>query len=678
MRNSSETKDSWTNTLKLPVHAMRDSADIKSRQSWLCALTVTSIPIVAITLPREKLSLSFFECGICIAIGEICPLLYKLGYLSSFREDIVKKTKLPFLLGIVSLVRKIIRARNITIITYNHSHHNQLIQVTLFTAFSPPVILFALLRFIFSASWVAIRIKSELSSVGLWIQLGFFLIPLSIWSFLFSMIMSSSLSALALIFVLMYKEKNHTANAPYVNVSTSDEKAVLDPFMNLDILEEQPKNESVKKVKRKTRKKRKRSEIPQLKFSKADKDTRLFVYWDSEKRWYAGSVMTYNRGMHTIVFDDGDVKTFDLLRVKTHFGKTPPALHEENSMSDLKITEEEKDDISDELFQKFKVYYAKHNPDLSARNIKSLLKKHRTRAQLSVLVQKIHKKYGERIMLDDDDETDSDDEDDFYNDDEEDTFDDLNDDEEEETEEEEKLDDVAGEIHVSVKSSNFYDDDKKHFESAQSSSQKTNDDFLTTTTMPQSDSISKLVFYAIGMVSGAATSIVVSLSCLFHDSISFGMCVILTSWIASLIASYLSDRIPTRPNIYLFLSGLSLLCTWESKSTLRFLLIVVHIFFLCSGTLQFARSMSKDAIDIGCGMGRFFGILLAMYLLKFWSSTTVLFSFSFLPLILVAFNFYYGVNLSGGGNNSDGTKRGKGVFGEAAWYIGDVQSFWIS
>ena len=94
MRNSSETKDSWTNTLKLPVHSMRDSPDIKSRQSWLCALTVTSIPIVAITLPREKLSLSFFECGICIAIGEICPLLYKLGYLSSFREDIVKKTEI--------------------------------------------------------------------------------------------------------------------------------------------------------------------------------------------------------------------------------------------------------------------------------------------------------------------------------------------------------------------------------------------------------------------------------------------------------------------------------------------------------------------------------------------------------------------------------------------------------
>ena len=191
----------------------------------------------------------------------------------------------------------------------------------------------------------------------------------------------------------MYKDKKHTANAPYVNVSTSDDKAVLDPFMNLDILEEQPKNESVKKVKRKTRKKR-RSEIPQLKFSKDDKDTRLFVYWDTEKRWYAGSVMTYSRGKRTIVFDDGDVKTFDLLRVRTHFGKTPPAVHEENSMSsDLKITEEEKDDISDELFQKFKVYYAKHNPDLSARNIKSLLKKHRTRAQLSVLVQKIHKKY---------------------------------------------------------------------------------------------------------------------------------------------------------------------------------------------------------------------------------------------------------------------------------------------
>ena len=119
--------------------------------------------------------------------------------------------------------------------------------------------------------------------------------------------------------------------------------------------------------------------------------------------------MTYSRGKHTIVFDDGDVKTFDLLRVRTHFGKTPPAVHEENSMSsDLKITEEEKDDISDELFQKFKVYYAEHNPDLSARNIKSLLKKHRTRAQLSVLVQKIHKKYGgERIKLDDIDETDS-------------------------------------------------------------------------------------------------------------------------------------------------------------------------------------------------------------------------------------------------------------------------------
>ena len=394
--------------------------------------------------------------------------------------------------------------------------------------------------------------------------------------------------------------------------------------------------------------------------------------------------MTYSRGKHTIVFDDGDVKTFDLLRVRTHFGKTPPS-DEENSVSDLKITEEE---ISDELFQKFKVFYAKHNPNLSARNIKSLLKKHRTRAQLSVLVQKIHKKYGgERIKLDDDDDdiTDSshDDEDDFYNDDEDDTFhefvDDDDDDDQEEDVEEEKLDDVAAEIHVNVKSSNFYDDDQKHFESAQSSSQRTNDNFLTTT-ISQSDSISNIVFYSIGMVSGAATSIVVSLSCLFHDSIPFGMCVILSSWIASLIASYSSDRIPKRPNIYLFLSGLSLLCTWESKSTLRFLLIVLHIFFLCSGTLQFARCMNKDAIDIGCGMGRIFGILLAMCLLKFWSSTTVLFSFSFLPLLLVAVNFYYGVRLSGGGggNKSDGTKRGESIIGEIAWYIGSVQSFWIS
>ena len=71
------------------------------------------------------------------------------------------------------------------------------------------------------------------------------------------MIMSSSLSALALIFVLMYKDKNHTANAPYVNVSTSDDKAVLDPFMNLDILEEQPKNESVKKSEEKNSKEKK-------------------------------------------------------------------------------------------------------------------------------------------------------------------------------------------------------------------------------------------------------------------------------------------------------------------------------------------------------------------------------------------------------------------------------------
>ena len=102
------------------------------------------------------------------------------------------------------------------------------------------------------------------------------------------------------------------------------------------------------------------------------------------------------------------------------------------------------------------------------------------------------------------------------------------------------------------------------------------------------------------------------------------------------------------------------------KIHVEIFLIVVHIFFLCSGTLQFARSMNKDAIDIGCGMGRFFGILLAVYLLKFWSSTTVLFSFSFLPLILVAFNFYYGVRLSDGVNKSDGTKRGEGVL-KVAW-----------
>ena len=152
--------------------------------------------------------------------------------------------------------------------------------------------------------------------------------------------------------------------------------------------------------------------------------------------------MTYSRGKHTIVFDDGDVKTFDLLRVRTHFGKTPPAVHEENSMSsDLKITEEEKDDISDELFQKFKVYYAKHNPDLSARNIKSLLKNIDESSALC-FGAKSTKNIGERIKLDGVDETDSqDDEDDFYND-EEDTFHDFNDEEEEE----EKLDDVAGEI----------------------------------------------------------------------------------------------------------------------------------------------------------------------------------------------------------------------------------------
>ena len=40
MRNSSETKDSWTNTLKLPLDFTRDSVDIKSRQSWLPAVVV--------------------------------------------------------------------------------------------------------------------------------------------------------------------------------------------------------------------------------------------------------------------------------------------------------------------------------------------------------------------------------------------------------------------------------------------------------------------------------------------------------------------------------------------------------------------------------------------------------------------------------------------------------------
>ena len=90
----------------------------------------------------------------------------------------------------------------------------------------------------------------------------------------------------------MYKDKNHTANAPYVNVSTSDDKAVLDPFMNLDILEEQPKNESVKKWEKNSKEKKEWNS--QLKFSKT---TKIHVYLciGIQRNVGVGSVMTYSQ-----------------------------------------------------------------------------------------------------------------------------------------------------------------------------------------------------------------------------------------------------------------------------------------------------------------------------------------------------------------------------------------------
>ena len=138
---------------------MRDSPDIKSRQfgfvHWPYVDTDKDM------LLKEKLSLGVW---ICIAIAEICPLLYKLGYLSSFVKISSRRRNCP-------------------------SSESQLGQLVPLLS---PVILFALLRFIFSASWVAIRIVWVISQDSTRILPHSF----SIWSFLFSMIMSSSLSAL--------------------------------------------------------------------------------------------------------------------------------------------------------------------------------------------------------------------------------------------------------------------------------------------------------------------------------------------------------------------------------------------------------------------------------------------------------------------------------------------------
>ena len=165
--------------------------------------------------------------------------------------------------------------------------------------------------------------------------------------------------------------------------------------------------------------------------------------------------------------------------------------------------------------------------------------------------------------------------------------------------------------------------------------------------MPQSASISKLIFYAIGMVGGSSDDCYVVR--LFHDSITFGM---RNPFILDRLLDYLTCRTESRnvpTYIYFLLSSLKM----GIKSTPRFFLIVVHIFFLCSGTLQFARSMNKDAIDIGC-MGRFSGF--AMYLLKFWSSTAVLvlISSSYLqPSIFTTVQDWVMVS-----SKSDGTNRG--------------------
>jgi hypothetical protein len=48
--------------------------------------------------------------------------------------------------------------------------------------------------------------------------------------------------------------------------------------------------------------------------SMAALDSRIRVWWTEEKAWYAGRVVSSERGVHTVAYDDGVSLTHDLLK----------------------------------------------------------------------------------------------------------------------------------------------------------------------------------------------------------------------------------------------------------------------------------------------------------------------------------------------------------------------------
>ena len=103
--NNNTTSSSWTNSLQLPSLYNNDPRRPWILASAVLAATTSSIPIIAtITAFKEEndFSLSWFECGICISVGEFVPLLYKLGYVSKIRQR-VEKINTSLISGLVSL-----------------------------------------------------------------------------------------------------------------------------------------------------------------------------------------------------------------------------------------------------------------------------------------------------------------------------------------------------------------------------------------------------------------------------------------------------------------------------------------------------------------------------------------------------------------------------------------------
>jgi hypothetical protein len=512
------------------------------------------------------------------------------------------------------------------------------------------------------------------------------------------MLVSASFSAIVFLGATYTERK--TSGTPYLSVASNEqmkqEDAVLDPFMNLDILEKEAmttSNTTLKKEfrkKQRRRRRRSRSEIPELSFSKKDKGRQLFVYWESEKCWFQGSVMTFRKkdNTHTIAFNDGDVKSFDLLREKVHFGVSPPdeSLEKVEETLDMGFKMVSTTEENDKVFETFRKYYKIHNPSLSVNKIKSLLHKHRTKAQLAILCTKIGRKYGERLVLDDDvegdtDEDGQDEEDEFYNDDNEEEDDNvLHVEIEGVDEDEENLDDVAAELNVkSKRADGFYADDSAHFETS-SPNRRVIPDVDSTASL----TLTQVPYYFIGLCCGVTTSIVISLSCLLHSSSSFAIFVILTSWVLSLTVASLVNYLPRiRPTIYLFLSGVSLLCTWESSSKgLNFFLILEHVFFLHAATLLYARSENVlQAIDIGCCAGRLIGVSCMMYMIQFWSPNTVLFTCAFLPILVAAIIFWYFQNDLGeraGSRSGSGLETTQTGMKKMKENVLRIQMFWVS